>query len=94
MPIIDVDSQAPLSVRHAFSQHGERSNWIEVSKPIEGDAVLMGKNARPSHIGVWIDVNYGRILHCVEGFGVITNDKSSLTATGWRILGFYRKVKV
>lgn len=91
LPEIDVDACAPLTCRRAFASHAERDRWIEVAMPHEGDAVLMGKNARPAHVGVWIEAGNGAILHCVEGAGVVLSGRMDLRLSGWRTLGFYRR---
>jgi NlpC/P60 family len=92
LPEIDVDACAPLVCRRAFASHDERQRWVQVGHPQEGDAVLMGKNARPAHVGVAVHVDAGAmVLHCVEGAGVVLQTKPSLHNSGWRILGYYRR---
>lgn len=92
LPEIDVDACAPLTCRRAFASHDERDRWLLTETPQEGDAVLMGKNARPSHVGVMICADGGcLVLHCVEGAGVVLQSPQALKASGWRVLGTYRR---
>lgn len=91
LPEIDVDACAPLACRRAFASHDERNAWLAVEVPAEGDAVLMGKNARPAHVGVWIEAQQGMVLHCVEHSGVVCQNRAALRLAGWNILGFYRR---
>jgi cell wall-associated NlpC family hydrolase len=92
VPEIDIDSHAPLLCRHTFKDHMERKKWEKVETPREGDAVLMGKNPRPSHVGTLIESPTPSVLHCVEHIGVVVQSLSSLKAMGWRVIGFYRHV--
>lgn len=93
LPEIDVDACAPLACRRAFASHDERDAWLSVEVPAEGDAVLMGKNKRPAHVGVWIEADGGAVLHCVEGAGVVVQNRPALRLSGWQVLGFYRRAK-
>jgi hypothetical protein len=66
------------------------AHWQEVASPIEGDCVLMSQNQQPTHVGVWVDVDGGGILHCVEGAGVIFTRKHMLQTIGFNFIGAYR----
>lgn len=75
-----------------LEQHQERANWQLVEKPEEGDAVLLAHARHPSHIGLWVDVDGGGVLHCVGGIGVCFQTVKSMKAGGWGHLEFYRHV--
>lgn len=66
-----------------FRTHEERSHWPVVETPKHGDAVVV---RHPLHIGTWLDLDGGGVLHCVEGIGVIFTSDSS-----WHVSGFGRK---
>lgn len=87
LPVVDVDAAQTLAVRHAFADHPELSSWQAVDAPHEGDAVLMGKNQRPDHVGLWLG---GGVLHSIQGGGVIYTTPLMLRHSGWNILGNYR----
>lgn len=91
VPPVDVDASARLACSRAFAGHAEREHWQPVLKPNEGDAALIGKSARPSHVGLYVDANGGAILHCVQGFGVVCQSPKALQTAGWRVLGYYRR---
>jgi hypothetical protein len=92
LPEIDIDACAPLVCRRTFAAHDERKQWELVETPQEGDGVLMGKNRRPAHVGVWIETPEPAVLHCVEGAGVVVQDRAALKAAGWNVLGLYRRI--
>lgn len=90
VPIIDVDANDTRAVACAIRDHDERRRWIAVPEPAEGDAVLMAHARYPSHIGVWVDVDGGGVLHCVRGAGVVFQSRAALAAAGWGRLEYYR----
>lgn len=89
MPVVDVNALSTLAVARAAAAF-DRSAWREVATPADGDVVQMGCARRPHHVGVWIDVDGGRILHSTEGAGVIAQSRAQARANGWQILNIYR----
>jgi cell wall-associated NlpC family hydrolase len=79
-----------LSIAKSFRDHPERRRWDLVDVPEEGDCVLMRQARYPVHVGVWLEVDAGRVLHVVPDKGVVAQSRDSLAAHGWRIEGFYR----
>jgi cell wall-associated NlpC family hydrolase len=79
-----------LTIARSFRDHPERRRWNLVETPQEGDCVLMRQARYPVHVGVWLDVDGGRVLHVVRDKGVVAQSLMSLAAHGWRIEGFYR----
>lgn len=71
--------------------HTERDNWVQVKEPEDGDLVMMARNSRPMHIGVWIKANgtYG-VLHCLEGIGVVFQAGRTLSISGWGSFQYFR----
>ena len=81
--IISPDYEDGAVLTDLFRQHPERDNWLPIDKPEHGCAVLVH---RPMHIGIWMDVDGGGVLHCVRGVGVIFTGDSV-----WRWSGFGRR---
>lgn len=92
VPEIPIDSYRRMVVQDLIEGHAERNNWLPVDTPSEGDAVLLAHAQHPSHIGVWVDVDGGGVLHCVGWSGVVFQNTKNLKATGWGHLEFYRHV--
>ena len=68
---VDVDITDAASVVRSFAGR-DGHWWAQVDGPPEdGDAVLMGTGGHPRHIGVYIDVDGGGVLHAVEHSGVV-----------------------
>lgn len=90
VPAVDVDPLRIMSVAHAFAGHPERAAWIEITQPVEGDAVLMAHGRRPLHVGIWISADGGGVLHCDHDAGVMFSRPRHLSAAGWLRLSYYR----
>lgn len=90
VPVIDVDAMSLHAVAHAFNSHGERGRWDEVSPPQDGDAALLAHNRYPSHVGVWLSIDGGGVLHCQQGSGVIFTRVTMLRHMGWANARYYR----
>ena len=72
-----------IGLFHLLNSCGERANWEPVKSPQHGDVVIA---RRPFHIGVWLDVDGGGVLHCLRGSGVVfTRDAA------WAMSGIGRK---
>ena len=88
---IDADALSLRScIRALNGEHPEFANWVEVDTPREGDCVRMSHAKHPHHVGLWVDVDGGGVLHCVEGAGVVLSSRRSLRVTGWKIVSLMR----
>ena len=90
VPPINVDTDSLRACVQTFVGHHERGHWHEVRQPVEGDAVLMSQGRLPTHVGMWVEIDGGGVLHSVKGAGVIFTSQAGLASTGYNILGFYR----
>ena len=92
IPAFDMASHRAVVCARAVAENPERANWRPVDRPQEGDAVLMAHASHPSHIGLWIDVDGGGVLHCLNGPGVVFQKPAQLKAASWGHLEYYRHV--
>lgn len=93
LPVISVDANNIRTVISAFQETSEYSSWEQVERfdQLEnGDAVLMSQSRFPSHVGAWIDVDGGGVIHCVHGSGVIFSTPTTLTRDGWSNIKLYK----
>lgn len=81
LPQNSVDATNLRAVLDAFSGHPERQRWQPVSEAEEGDAVLMRQSRYPVHIGVWLDIDGGGVLHAVRHAGVVFQTLAALMPT-------------
>jgi cell wall-associated NlpC family hydrolase len=87
VPAVDVDAYSRLACCRALSAHDHRHEWVEVETPADGDAVLMGRSKLMAHVGVFVA---GRVLHCLEGHGVVWQRLSDVKLSGLKNILFYR----
>ena len=90
LPDFPIDPKNLRAVATTFVRAAERKRWHSVDCPESGDAVLLRRAKHPIHIGVWLDIDGGGVLHCFEGFGVVFQTQSALEGHGWHVSGFYR----
>ena len=91
VPPVPVDPGSPRAARHALSAAPEEAGWVQVDRPREGDAVLMGRGALPAHVGIWIEPDLAGVLHALESAGVVFTPPDRLAGLGYHIIGFYRR---
>lgn len=89
LPVVNVDAASMIKVVRCF-RDGSYDGWKQVDDPVEFDGVLMSHASHPHHVGVWIGVDGGKVLHAVKGAGVTAMDRLHLRAAGWNIIGFWR----
>ena len=94
VPEISVDAADLRAVLAGFRDHPERRRWCRVEparEPArEGDGVLMRQSRYPVHVGLWLAVDGGGVLHAVRDSGVVFQIPADLATHGWRIEGTYR----
>ena len=91
LPEISIDAGDVPAIARAFRDQPERVHWQEVARPVEGDAVLMGRCRVPVHVGTWIDADGGGVLHCERSLGVIFSTPAALRRVGWSLIRYYRR---
>jgi len=89
LPIIDVDTTNVLEVARKIKERKSTNVWRKVDVPNDGCAVLLAHARYPSHVGVWLDVDNGGVLHCVKGAGVVFTELSRLKLSGWGRIEYY-----
>lgn len=92
VPAAHVDPRDPRLSRCAFGVDPAETGWRQITRPCEGDAVLMARGRRPCHVGIWVaSLDVEGVLHSVEGSGVIFTPLAALALLGYRVHGFYRR---
>lgn len=81
--VVVPDYDDGLSILGLINSCGERSQWEPVKIPMHGDIVVV---RRPIHVGVWLNVDRGGVLHCLRGFAVVFSHDGA-----WHCSGFGRR---
>ena len=90
LPIVGVDADDLAAVHEAFAVHPEKARWALVDTPQDGDCVLVRKGNHLDHVGIYLDVDGGRVLHSIRGSGVVCTALPVLKRLGWNPVEFYR----
>lgn len=90
----DADAGNLLAVTRGFRDglvpEALPAGWRPVDWPGEGDAVVMRRGVNADHIGTWVAIDGGGVLHCLERTGVGFHGRAALAAQGLFVAGFYR----
>jgi hypothetical protein len=73
----------------ALEHHPFRKEWEITQTPHEGDVVLLRQSRHPVHVGVWLEVDGGGVLHATRSWGVIFQRIPELNLSGWQIENIY-----
>lgn len=85
-----VDAKNLSLVTKMITAGAEGSDWTQVDKPVEGCVVAMSKNTRRlHHVGLYLAIDKGCILHATDLGKVIAQPIQDLTRWGWRRVEFY-----
>lgn len=90
LSVVDIDANDRVAVHAAFAGHPEYSRWCEVAAPADGDCVVVHKGNVADHVGLWVAIDGGKMLHAMPNSGVILSDPKMLRRLGWNPLVFYR----
>ncbi|WP_205169122.1 NlpC/P60 family protein [Burkholderia sp. LMG 13014] len=77
------------AARDLYHERMSSHAWEIVSFPFHGAGVLMRGGDDP-HVGVWLDLEGGGVLHSMEGVGVIWSSRASLRMLSFSRMKFYR----
>lgn len=89
MPAIEGPPTDPRALMRFVRDHTARAQWRQVSAPTHGCLVEMGQARNPFHIGVWLDVGGGSIIHSQERVGCTFDRLVALRAIGWHRITFH-----
>jgi hypothetical protein len=89
MPVFSLPPDAGrFAIAAAIVAHPERHSWIEAARPIDGALAIMSRQECGFHIGTFVDVDGGVVVHALERPGVCADAPFLLTTPAgglWRI---------
>lgn len=89
VPAVTEPPESTRALMRFIKEHAERSNWRRVEEPSHGCMVEMAHNSHPFHIGVFLDIDGGGIVHSMRGQGVCWDRVATLRLSGWRRINFH-----
>ncbi|BBB29382.1 NlpC/P60 family protein [Neptunomonas japonica] len=76
---LDIPTKSPRSFVRVVAQEITSGHWRQISHQKHGCVVLLATATRFHHIGIWLDINGGRLLHSTEGVGVALDSSAHLS---------------
>lgn len=66
------------------------TQWTEVKTPFEGCGVALGGTEFYHHVGIWLDVDGGLVLHSASLKNITAQSLRGLKNSGMQRIAFYR----
>ncbi len=90
LPVADCHDFGLKEVRRGFARPELYRGFGRVDKPADGDCVLMKQGRWPSHVGLWSDLDGGRVIHALPQTGVVAQPLYEIARAGYEVAGYYR----
>ncbi len=92
LPIVRIDANDASAVIGAYHNLENYIGWEKVSSPRDGDGVIFLGGMQENHVGVWLDIDMGGVLHCMRKHGVIFSRREVVRRLGWGRIEFWRRI--
>lgn len=89
LPMVEDPPNTLMGVAKLFRDTNIRDLLTEVDHPVDGCIVEMSHSSRPYHVGVYLDVDRGGIIHSIGKLGVQFDRMPNLKAAGWNNFTYY-----
>lgn len=84
-----IDAANTAAVGELMMAAAKSGEWVHIEKPVDGCAVAMGTAHVITHVGMYIDIDKGHVLHCRPKFGVVCQRICTMRNYSLNILGYY-----
>jgi cell wall-associated NlpC family hydrolase len=84
-----VTAQSVLDI-HLTIVEAAKQEWEEILVPVDGCAVAMSQKRIIHHVGIYLNIDQGKILHCWHKHNVIVDTLFALRMKGIKTLKYYR----
>jgi cell wall-associated NlpC family hydrolase len=74
--------------RDLYREQMDSGKWQIIERPVHGCGVLLRGGDRP-HVGVYLCLDAGGVLHAQEGAGVIFTERANLKKVGYPRASWY-----
>lgn len=87
-----ISSNVALRIAKEIAEQTEK-DWDQVDEPFDGCAVAMSQSSVYHHVGVFIEADGRKVLHCWDTDRVIVDSLLRLRLKGMRRVDFFRHRK-
>lgn len=88
-PYNGVDAHDWRRVAVLIDGASHQSEWQKIDKPVDGCIVAMAQGRIFHHVGVFLEMDGGYVLHAAKGQPVVAQRVHILRQLGWRRIEFY-----
>jgi len=85
-----IDPKNVSAYGKAINEGKEHPEWKEYDAPQEGFVVPVSKQNLFHHVGIWLELDGGLILHCYEGGCVVAQSLHSMKTQFWKKFKYYK----
>ena len=90
-PFLSLEGDRRQSVRQIKTEL--RQNWVALPKPSDGCGVAMSQSSEIHHVGLFADIDGGKIVHCDKSVGaVVAESVRRVRLRGYSTIKFYAYV--
>lgn len=90
LPLIPEPPADQTALVQFVAEHtAARKQWQVVPSPVHGGVVELARSQDPFHIGVYLNIDGGGLLHTLRHGGVRFDSLLALRASGWRRMVFH-----
>ena len=90
IPEVNVNARDVANVVRGFRNASDIPCWERIEQPLHGDAVVFAQRLAPVHMGLWLELNGGVILHAAERLGVTCVPAGMMRDYGYTKPEYYR----
>lgn len=88
IPWIDMSQQSPGEFIKRGYEYRRQMDWVVMDNPIHSCLVEMSHRLHAHHVGVFLDIDGGQVVHAIQGNGLICDALLTLPACGWHPIRF------
>lgn len=91
LPLFQLPADAGrFAIASAITVHPERQRWREIAQRVDGAMVVMARQDCGFHLGVFLALDGGIVVHTIEQTGVVAESPFQLTSPAgrWRLQYF------
>lgn len=85
-----VDPTDTSKVSHLLRNAAGSGQWARLEKPVDGCAVAMSRNREFHHVGVFVEVDGGLIVHAADGLNVVAQSVFAVKRAGFIRIEFFK----
>ena len=85
-----VSCHSPMSMIKKINEVMQHEDWSEVSVPFDGCAVAMSQSTSYHHVGLFVEADGSKILHCFDGHSVMIDSVKRMRLRGFKRIAYFK----